>query len=111
MAGQALHALPVGAMAIIDTSPYIAIQRATTGEWAGIGRELDALQRYVADAAIPMLMTGLAHPRGLPPQMDLGDNSQELRQRLIEGRWEYAHVRVGELALSLRTDEELAELF
>lgn len=58
-----------------------------------------------------MILTGVEHSRGLPPQMGLGDNSQEPRQRLIEGRWEYAHERVGELALSLRTDEELAELF
>lgn len=105
-AGQTLYSLPVGVRALIDTYPYVAIQRATSGEWAGIGRELNALQRYVADTAIPMIMTGLAHPKGLPPQIDLDDNVQDLRQRLNEGQWTYAHERIGELALSLRTEED-----
>lgn len=105
-AGQTLHSLPIGVRAIIDTYPYVAIQRATSGEWAGIGRELNALQRYVADTAIPMIMTGLAHPKGLPPHIDLDDNGQDLRQRLNEGQWTHAHERMGELALSLRTEED-----
>lgn len=104
--GQSLYSLPIGIYAEIDTSPYVAVQRATSGEWAGVGGELNAIQRYVADTVIPMIMTGLAHPKGLPPQIDLSDNSQKLRQRLNEGKWAYAHERTGELALSLRTDED-----
>ena len=69
--GQLVSTGPIGAMVYMDMLPAVMIERPTDN--AGSvppGRELNQLHRYVAEVAIPTLLTGLALP-GLLPQLDL----------------------------------------
>lgn len=97
--GQTLYETSGRNPELIEISPYIAVKRGTTGRWAAVGKELHGLQSYVSKVAIPMIMTGLQHSEGLPPQIDLGDNGQGLRERLNQGTQTFAFERGKALAL------------
>jgi hypothetical protein len=62
------------------------------------------MRRHLSQVVIPMLLTGLEMPRGLPPELDLRDNGQSSRERLSGGGWDDAEMRLGPL-LSARYQE------
>ncbi|NMM83091.1 hypothetical protein B2J88_01690 [Rhodococcus sp. SRB_17] len=69
--GQLVSTGPVGVLTYMDMRPAVMLERPTDNAgWVPPGRELNELHRYVAEVAIPTLLTGLAIP-GLLPQLDL----------------------------------------
>ncbi len=95
--GTVLAVVEKDVLTEVDTSPALHVQR-PEGVWVGPGYELDCLARHVADVVLPTLITGLALPGALPPQIDLSDTGETLAERLREGETQRAHDRARQVA-------------
>lgn len=76
------------------TMPALSVQRPDGGPWVSPGHELDHLFNYVADTAIPRLVTGLELPDAFPAQIDLTDNGATDQGRLEAAENTRAHDRM-----------------
>ena len=97
--GDVLSMTPVGTGVVVDTNPAVHVERPAGTAWVSPGHELEYLRNYVASVAVPTLVTGLAIPRAVPPEMDLGDTGQTDRERIEEGSWQTAHERWGPIGM------------
>ena len=83
-----------GTPQIVEMNTAAAIKRPGESEaWVNPVKEVSALRQYVADIAIPTLLTGLALPGGIPPAVDLGDTGLDDRERIAAGGYEDAEAR------------------
>ncbi|MFE4000457.1 hypothetical protein ACFX43_16865 [Nocardioides sp. YIM B13467] len=73
--GDVVDRGPVGTYFEVVTMPALCVQRPDGGPWVSPGHELNKLFGYVADVAVPRLVTGLDLPDGFPAQIDLSDNN------------------------------------
>ena len=70
----------------LDIWPQISIQRPHTREWAVLVKELGELADWVRTVAIPVIVTGEAHPEPpLPPQIDTTRGWADAREALNSG--------------------------
>jgi hypothetical protein len=96
--GTVLEVVQKGVLTPVDISPALHVQRPNGGVWVAPGFELDLLFQHVSDVVLPTLITGMALPGGLPPQVDLGDTGVPLAERLRQGGSTRAQDRAGELS-------------
>lgn len=86
---------PWGQLSIRETNTAMMVQRPTPfSAWVNPVKELNAMRRHVCDIVLPILLTGLEMPNGLPPVVHLGDNGLSNRERLVAGEWEDADARL-----------------
>jgi hypothetical protein len=87
-----------GQVAIVETNTALMVQRPEPfSAWVNPIKELNAMRRHVSQVVIPMLLTGLEMPKGLPPEIDIRDSGQSNRERLAGGGWDDAEIRLGPL--------------
>lgn len=83
--GDVLHTGEWGTPTLMETNTAVMIARPHPYQgWTNPAKEVAALRQYVADVAIPVLLTGIALPAGIPPHVDLGDTGTSDRDRLFE---------------------------
>lgn len=92
--GDLLFTIPGTTPVEIDMNAAVLVQRPDGGEWVSPAQELDLLRKYLADVAIPTLITGKAIPNSFPPSIHLGDSGQTLRERIDNGTLESASQRL-----------------
>lgn len=84
-----------GQLSIRETNTAMMVQRpGPFSAWVNPVKELNAMRRHVCDIVLPILLTGLEMPNGLPPVVHLGDNGLSNRERLAAGEWEDADARL-----------------
>ncbi|MHA7293547.1 hypothetical protein [Arthrobacter sp. HLT1-21] len=84
-----------GQMSVLETNTAMMVQRPEPfSAWVNPVKELCAMRRHASRVVIPVLLTGLEMPRSLPAAVELGDNGQSTRERLIAGVWEDADARL-----------------
>lgn len=85
-----------GEPVILETNTAVMVQRPDPfSAWVNPVKELNALRKHVSETVIPVLLTGLQLPGGLPSTLDLQDNGKSIRERLSMGNWEDAEKRLG----------------
>jgi hypothetical protein len=62
--------------------------------WVNPVKDLNAIRRHVSQVVIPILLTGLEMPQGLPPGIEMSDNGASHRERLLAGNWQDAETRL-----------------
>lgn len=88
--------VPWGQPSLRETNTALMVERPSPfAAWVNPVKELNAMRRHVSDVVVPILLTGLELPNGLPPGVSLGDDGQFNRERLNSARWEDAEVRLG----------------
>lgn len=93
-AGDVLFSAPVGVSSVGEQGPYLAMGRPGRDHVAvAPGKELDRLVRYVAEVAVPTLVTGAARTEGLPPHMNLGGSRLSVEDRIEAAGYERADKR------------------
>jgi hypothetical protein len=102
--GTVLEVVQKGVVTPVETSPALHVERPAGGVWVSPGYELDCLARHVADIVLPTLITGMALPGALPPQMDLSNTGKPLADRLRQGGKVRAHDRARTLAAKAYLD-------
>ncbi|MEV4901631.1 hypothetical protein AB0K08_09865 [Citricoccus sp. NPDC055426] len=86
---------PWGQVSILETNTALMIERpAPFAAWVNPVNDLSAMRRHVSQVVVPVLLTGLQMPNGLPPQIDLGDSGLSNRERLTAASWDDAHTRL-----------------
>lgn len=105
-AGDPLGPLrPWGQLAVVETNTAIMVQRPEPfSSWVNPVKELNAMRRHISQVVLPILLTGLEMPAGLPPVIDVTDNGRSGRERLIDGQWDDAEARL-EPSLQARYQE------
>ncbi|GAA3704266.1 hypothetical protein GCM10023081_45710 [Arthrobacter ginkgonis] len=84
-----------GTPVLMETNTAAMVQRPEPwAAWVNPAKELTAMRRYVAQVAVPVLLTGLELPSGLPPEIDLGDSKAAIRERLEAGGYDDADIRL-----------------
>jgi hypothetical protein len=64
-----------GRLSIRDTNTAMMVQRPDPFfAWVNPVKELNAMRRHISDVVVPILLTGLELPDGIPPVVELGDN-------------------------------------
>ncbi|OZD18346.1 hypothetical protein CH253_17980 [Rhodococcus sp. 06-156-3C] len=86
--------------AIVELHPAVHVERPQTGVWVSPGTELSRLWLHVSQVVVPTLVTGFALPRGLPPQIDLGDTGTAWAERIAQGGWSTAKERMDAVSLA-----------
>lgn len=100
-----------GQVAIMETNTALMVRRPEPFfAWVNPVKELNAMRRHLSQVVIPILLTGLEMPRGLPPKNDLQDNGQSSRERLSNGSWDDAETRLGPLLSTRYREAESREL-
>lgn len=96
---------PWGKLTILETNTALMVHRpAPFSAWVNPVKEINALRIHVSQVVVPILLTGLEIPNGLPPGIELGDNGQSNRHRLAAGTWDDADARMAPL-IKMRLDE------
>lgn len=113
--GDLLFSIPKTTRVAIDLNAAVLVERPGSGEWVSPAQELDLLRQYVADVAIPILVTGKAIPNSFPPEIYLDDNGQSLSERIDSGSWESASQRLKKITAeafqeALNTERELVPI-
>lgn len=90
--GTVLETVEKGVLTGVELSPALLVQRPDES-WVATGPELDGIARYVSDIAIPILVTGMALPGGLPVNIDLTDNGETIAGRAAKADNSRAHER------------------
>ncbi|WP_458778614.1 hypothetical protein [Arthrobacter sp. D3-16] len=99
---------PWGQLAILETNTAVMVQRPDPySAWVNPVKELNAMRQHVSKVVIPVLLTGLQMPKGLPPLVDFGDNGLSNRGRLLAGQWDDAEARLADI-VQARFHEALA---
>lgn len=84
--GDVLGSGRIGQRVEIETQTAAMIQRPEPfSAWVSPTRELNKMRKYLSEIAFPMLLTGLALPQGLPPNIELEDTGASTRERIIAG--------------------------
>lgn len=83
---------------LMDIFSALHVQR-PNGVWVSPVAELDHIWQHVAYVVLPTLVTGMALPRELPAQVDLGDSGLTLAERLKAGGGRRAHERHREIVI------------
>lgn len=105
--GDVLGRTVWGEPVIMETNPAVMVQRPEPySAWVNPVKELNALRKHVSEIVIPVLLTGLQLPAGLPPALDLHDDGKSIRERLSMGSWEDAEKRLGPI-LKARFEDAL----
>ncbi|WP_280215121.1 hypothetical protein [Nocardia cyriacigeorgica] len=91
--GTELAATTPGKMIGLELNSAMMIERPDSVIRVGPVTELTHLHRHVADVVIPTLVRGLAAPRSLPPQIELGDTGDTVADRLCRAGGKLAHER------------------
>ncbi|MBY6352349.1 hypothetical protein [Rhodococcoides corynebacterioides] len=86
--------------AIVELQPAVHVERPHTGVWVSPSAELSRLWRHVSQIVVPTLVIGVALPRGLPPQIDLGDTGTAWADRIGQGGWSTAKERMDAVSLA-----------
>lgn len=107
--GTVLRTVQKGVPTMTEFSPALLAER-PNGQWAAIGPELNGIAGYISDIAIPTLVTGLALPGGLPVDVDLTDNGQNIEERAAAASDVRAHERV-QPVMAAALDEALQASF
>lgn len=103
--GDVLGRTVWGEPVILETNPAVMVQRPNPfSAWVNPVKELNALRKHVSETVIPVLLTGLQLPGGLPSTLDLQDNGKSIRERLSMGSWDDAEKRLGPM-LKARFEE------
>lgn len=96
-----------GQISILETSTAVMVQRSEPFKaWVNPVKELTAMRRHIGQFVVPILLRGAEMPSGLPPEIELGDNGQSNRERLNDGLWDDADLR---LSAALRSRYKEAE--
>ena len=74
------------------------MQRPDRAIWVAPGTELAQIHNHVADAVIPILVTGAPVSRSFPRQVGLDDSGETVDERIRTGGGEPAYERVGKEA-------------
>lgn len=99
--GDVLARTTWGRPILLETNTAVMVQRPEPfSAWVNPAKEINAMRRHVSQVVIPILLTGLQLPQGLPPVLQLGDSGQSNRERLSAGGWEDAEVRLAEIVQS-----------
>ena len=86
---------PWGQLSILETNTAMMVQRPEPfSAWVNPVKELVAMRRHVGQVIVPILLTGLEMPNGLPPAIELGDTGLSNRERLVAGAWEDGDARL-----------------
>lgn len=86
---------PWGQLSIVETNTAVMVQRpGPFSAWVNPVKELNAMRRHISQVVVPMLLTGLEMPKGLPPSIETGDSGKTSRERLISGEWDDAEARL-----------------
>lgn len=86
---------PWGQVSFVDTNTAVMVQRPKPfSAWVNPVKDLNAMRRHVSQVAVPILLTGLEMPSGLPPAIETGDNGKSSRERLAAGGWDDAETRL-----------------
>lgn len=112
---QALHvgdalgpAVPWGHLASQEVNTALMVERPSPfTAWVNPTKELNAMRRHVSDVVLPILLTGLEMPNGLPPNVSLRDDGQSSRERLNAGTLEDAELRLSPM-VQARYEEAVA---
>ncbi|ACL39836.1 hypothetical protein Achl_1860 [Pseudarthrobacter chlorophenolicus A6] len=98
---------PWGEVSFVDTNTAAMVQRPDPfSAWVNPVKDLNAIRRHVSKVVIPILLTGLEMPHGLPPGIETGDNGASHRERLLAGGWEDAETRLVPLLRARFRDAE-----
>ncbi|WP_104181656.1 hypothetical protein [Arthrobacter sp. B0490] len=101
--------IPWGHPASQDANTALMVERPDPfTAWVNPTKELNAMRRHVSDVVLPILLTGLEMPNGLPPRISLGDDGRSNRERLNSGTWEDAEARIGPVVRA-RYEEAMAK--
>jgi hypothetical protein len=84
-----------GQLSIVETNTAVMVQRPEPfSAWVNPVKELNAMRRHVSQVVVPILLTGLEMPKGLPPSIQTGDSGKTSRERLCAGEWDDAEARL-----------------
>ncbi|QII03877.1 hypothetical protein BH92_27890 (plasmid) [Rhodococcoides fascians A21d2] len=86
--------------AIVELQPAVHVERPHMGVWVSPGAELSRLWLHVSQIVVPTLVIGVALPRGVPPQIDLGDTGAAWTERISQGGWSTAKDRMDAVSLA-----------
>lgn len=102
---------PWGQLAVVETNTAIMVQRPTPfSSWVNPVKELNAMRRHISQVVLPILLTGLEMPAGLPPVIDVADNGKSNRERINDGQWDDAEARLQPLIQARYQEAETAGL-
>ncbi len=105
--GDVLATTMVGNPVILESQAALHVERPNSGTWVSPGMELHGLHAYVAEIAIPALVTGARNATPpLPWSVELGDNGESLNARIMNGGNVAGHTRAGDEARRF-TEEDL----
>lgn len=109
--GDVIASLPPGKSGgPVEIWPYVVITRpGATPVAVALGHELEAMVRYVADVAIPVLLTGQARADGVPTSVDLDTPETPLAQRLADGNRPTVRQRLSSIMAQGLVEAELRE--
>ena len=86
---------PWGQVSFLDTNPAVMVQRPEPySAWVNPVKDLNGMRRHVSQVVVPILLTGLEMPGGLPPVIEMGDNGLSTGERLAAGEWDDAESRL-----------------
>lgn len=107
--GDSLGTATVGEPVMVESQAALHVERpGGTGTWVAPGAELHGLHSYVAEAAIPTLVTGARNAvPPLPWSVDLSDNGEDAEARIAHGGNVAAHTRAGQEALDFIDRNEI----
>jgi len=93
--GDVLGGGQIGQRVEIEMQTAVMIRRPEPfSAWVSPVRELNKMRGYLSGIAFPTLLTGLALPIGLPPDIQLGDTGASTRERIAAGGWSDAPERL-----------------
>lgn len=105
--GDVLASTAVGRPVMLESNAALHVERPTNGSWVAPGMELHHLHAYVAEIAVPTLVTGTPHMTPpLPWSVELGDNGEAYDARIINGGNIAAHTRAGKEALRFVAEDQ-----
>ncbi|MFJ2755579.1 hypothetical protein ACIO3S_08280 [Nocardioides sp. NPDC087217] len=103
--GTVLAKVKKGVYTEVDLSASLMLER-PDGTWVAFGPEIDGISTYIADVAIPILVTGLALPDSLPVTIDLTDNGRSIAERAEEAGSVRAHERARVIMMQALVEAE-----
>lgn len=84
-----------GRISIVETNTAVMVQRPEPfSAWVNPVKELNAMRRHLSQIVVPILLTGLEMPKGLPPSIQTGASGETNRERLCAGGWADAEERL-----------------
>jgi hypothetical protein len=105
--GDVLATTTVGNPVMLESQAALHVKRPGTSTWVSPGIELHSIHAYVAEVAIPTLVTGARNATPpLPWSMELGDNGEPLNARITNGGNVAGHIRAGDDALRFTEENQ-----